>query len=120
MSTALLISDLLDCRDELGDALARLKLAGSGVCVLHVYSPGDAAPSLAGPLLLEQAETRRRLGLNVSDDVLERYRSRWRRFAEACRRTCLSRGALYVPAATDVPMDRGVLAALRQAGVLQG
>ncbi|HUS47246.1 MAG TPA: DUF58 domain-containing protein [Phycisphaerae bacterium] len=120
VSTALLISDLLDCRDELGDALARLKSACSSVCVLHTYSPPDAAPSLAGPLLLEQAETRGRLGLNVSDDVLSRYRSRWRHFAELCRRTCMSRGALYVPAPTDVPMDRGILAALRQAGVLQG
>ena len=120
VSTVLLVSDLLDCREELSDALAWLRAAGAGACVVHLVSPADADPPLAGPLLLQQAETGRRLSLEVTPPVRDSYRARWGEFAGFCRRTCLARGALYVPARTDLPMDRGLLSALRQAGALQG
>jgi uncharacterized protein (DUF58 family) len=125
VSTVLLVSDLLDCRRELPEALSRLRLAGTAVCVVHLYSPADADPALAGPVLLEQAEASPggppdRLSILAGPDVLQSYRLRWRDFRDACRRTCLAGGALYVPAPTDVPLDQGLLLALRQAGVVQG
>ena len=52
--------------------------------------------------------------------MLASYRRRWAEFADSCRRTCLAEGALYVPAPTSVPMDKGLLLALRRAGVVQG
>ena len=47
------------------------------------------------------------------------YRIGWREFQEACRRTCMARNALYVPARTDVAFEHLVLRTLRQAGVLE-
>ena len=124
-STVLILSDFLGCREDLGPSLARLRLAGAAACAVHVFSPADAEPDLDGPLLLENSEPPAgrppaRLSLLVSPEVLQSYRRRWRDLCALFRRTCLSEGALYVPAPTDAPMDSGLLLALRQAGVVQG
>jgi len=118
--TVLLLSDLLDCRDQLSDALARLTQGGFDVNVLHVYSAADAAPTLAGAMLLSGAESRERLSLDITDDVLAAYSRAWEAFRVGCERTCLSRGATYVAASTDMPFDQLVLSSLRRAGVLTG
>jgi len=118
--TVLLISDLLDCQDELSDALARLKQSGGDVWALHLYAPADARPELDGPVLLRQAETGRQISLHVHEQLLASYRQRWEEFRAGCERTCLSRGATYVSAATDVPFEQLVLGTLRRAGVLAG
>ena len=118
--TLLILSDLLDCADELSDGLARLRQTGCDVTMLHLYSPGDADPQLAGPILLQQAETAQRMSLHVTDDVLGSYRAGWRQFSAACERTCLARGVTYVAVNTDSPFERLILSSLRQAGVLAG
>ena len=118
--TVLVISDLLDCHAELSDALARLGQGGGDVWVLHLYAPSDARPQWHGPILLRQAETGRQLSLHVTEALRESYRRRWEEFRAGCERTCLSRGATYVSAATDVPFEQLVLGTLRRAGVLAG
>ena len=124
-STVLILSDLLGCRQDLAPALARLRLAGSAACAVHVFSPADAEPLLSGPLLLEHAEPTAgrppaRLSLLVSPEVLASYRRRWTELCSSLRRTCIAEGAIYVQAPTDIPADPGLLIALRQAGVVQG
>jgi len=118
--TVLLIGDLLDCSDELSDAVSHLGRGGGDVWVLHVYSPADARPSLNGPTLLRAAETGRQISLHVNAALRESYARRWDRFRAGCEQTCLSRGATYVSAATDVPFEQLVLGTLRRAGVLAG
>ena len=86
-ATVLLVSDLLDCGDELSDVLAELRGRGCDVTVLHVYSPLDAEPDLAGPVRLQQAETGRCLSADVTEQVRESYRLRWREFGEALAHT---------------------------------
>ena len=88
--------------------------------VVHLYSPAEADPDLAGPVLLAEAESDRRLSLNVTPELLDSYRRRWREFQSACERTAVGRGAVYVAASTGVPFERLVLQTLRQAGVLAG
>jgi len=119
-ASVVLVSDLLDSGDNLSDALVRLKGRGCDVTVLHVYSPLDAAPDLAGPMVLQQAETGRTMVVDVTDDVLESYRRRWAEMCDALNRTAGSRGATYVSAPSDVPFEQLVLRTLRQAGVLAG
>lgn len=115
----LLISDLLDCREALEAALARLRIAGRRTDVLHIVSPAEAAPELSGPILLEHAEDRSRLGIDASKELLAQYRLQWQQFADGCRQACLAQGAVYQAAPTDVPIDRLVLVSLKQAGVLE-
>ena len=119
-ATVMLLSDLLDCGDELSDALAELRVRRCDVTVLHVYSPLDAEPDLSGPIRLEQAETAETLVLNATEAVRESYRRRWEEFRTGLARVAVSRGATYVGAASDVPFEQLVLHTLRQAGVLSG
>jgi len=119
-ATVLLLSDLLDCGEELSDSLAVLRAGGDEVTILHVYSPLDAAPELAGPILLQQAETDETLALDLTEELCRSYRERWQEFCAGLERTALSRGTTYVAAASDVPFEQLVLHALRRAGVLTG
>ena len=128
-TTIVLISDLLDCGSELSEALDRLRAGGAfgkferDVTVLHLYSRRDAKGELEGPYVLTCAETERRMQMHVTEEVRQCYRRQWARFRDGCRRTCLSRGATYVSACTDVPVAtfmRNILVALRKAGQLSG
>ena len=116
--TVVILSDLMGCGEELSDAIARLRHREYDVVVLHVHAPGDASPQLTGPMLLRDAESRQAISLHVDAQLLGAYRARWRQFAERCEHECLSRGAIYVPAATDVSFETLVLNTLRRAGVL--
>ena len=119
-ASVLIVSDLLDCGDDLSDAVVRLKTRTCDVTVLHVYSSLDADPALAGPVILQQAETGRNMTVDVTDDVRASYRLRWAEMCDALSRTAGGRGAAYVAAPSDVPFEQLVLRTLRQAGVLAG
>jgi len=121
--TVLLISDLLDCRPDLRDALARLRASdaakGRDVTVIHVFDRSDAGGEIEkGPLVLQHAETGKQMSLWLTDEVAEAYRRRWSDFQDACRKDCLSRGATYIAACTDTPFEQLILTTLKQAGVL--
>jgi len=118
--TVVIISDLMDCRDELGAALGRLIRPGRDLTVLHTYSAGEESPALGGPVLLRQAETLERMVVDVTDDVLASYRRQFAEFRAACERACVSHGAIYAAAPTDVPFEQLVLNTLKRAGVLAG
>ena len=118
--TVLVLSDLLDCADQLSHALARLRLRGHEVAVLHLFAREDASPDLAGPMLLKQAEKQTQFSADISDELLANYRMRWASFQRDCEATCLSRESIYVSACTDVPFDELILNTLRRAGVLGG
>ena len=119
-ATVLVVSDLLDCGDDLSQVLAVLRSLRCEVTLLHVFSPLDASPELDGPVRLQQAETDETMVLRVTDDVRRSYCQRWAAFCTAVSRTAASRAATYVPAPTDIPFEQLVLRTLRQAGVLAG
>ena len=119
-ATVLIISDLLDCADDLGDGLSWLALNDCRTVVLHLYEDGEARPQLAGSTLLQDAETQRQMRLQIDGNVLESYHRRWHLFQSRCRRACVQHGAIYVPATTSEPLERLILSTLRRAGVLAG
>ena len=122
--TILLVSDLLDCSGDLDGALRQLQitdLAGRrDVTVIHLFSPIDARGELLarGPMIFQHAETDRRMPLWLTDEVLEAYRRKWGEFQDHCRKVCLSRGATYIPAPTEIPFEQLILTTLKRAGVL--
>ena len=118
--TLILISDLMECQDELAAAAMRLRQACGECVVLQVYSPGDAEPALSGSMRMEAAEGPGGLTLTVDAAVLEAYRGRWAEFGSACERTCVRCGLTYASACSDLPFDRLVLQTLRRCGVLTG
>ena len=119
-TTVLIVSDLSDCVDDLPIALEHLRQAGCDATVCHIVAAAEAAPRRQGPLRLRAAESDQSLDVHITADVLAAYRDQWRAFGDRCRRTCVGRGAIYVAAANDAPLERFVLRALRQAGVLVG
>jgi uncharacterized protein (DUF58 family) len=114
----LLISDLLDCRADLSDALVRLGAARRDVAVIHVCSPYDARPEAKGSILLEAAEDSARLAVDVTPEVLAGYAAEFSVFCTDCQHACLSRSALYAAAPTDLPFESLVLETLLHASVL--
>ena len=120
----LLISDLLDCDGDLDRALRRLQISDIGgrrdISVIHLFSPEDSGRGDlgSGAMLLQHAETDKRLSLRLTDDVIQAYRSKWAEFQDRCARTCLSRQAAYIEACTDVPFEQLILTTLKRAGVL--
>mgnify|MGYP006278299105 CR=1 FL=1 len=116
----LLVSDLLDAADELPEALSCLRAGGFDVTVIHVRAPEDAEPLTSGPVSVRDAETGRRLDLDVNDALQTALRERFEAFASGCEQACKTRGATYVSAPTDLPFDRFVLHTLRRAGVVAG
>jgi len=118
--TCIIVSDLMDVGDELSEALARLADVRWETTVIHVYAPADAEPALAGPVLLQHAETGERMSVHATEELREGYRRRFEAFLRGCERACVSRGAAYAAAPTDVPFEQLVLTTLRRAGVIAG
>jgi uncharacterized protein (DUF58 family) len=116
--SVLILSDLLDCGDQLSDALARLRPRCEPT-VIHLFGPEDAEPTLGGQVQLQHAETAQEMNLDVTPELLESYRLRWQEFRQACEHAVLSRGCTYVSAPTSLPFEKLVLGALRKTGVLE-
>lgn len=119
-AVVLIVSDLLDCEEDLSDALANLRLRRCDVTVVHVRVPAETELPAAGAVLLAEAESDSEMPLTITEEVMESYRRCREEFHRGCERTCLSRGAVCVPAPTDAPFERLVLQTLRRAGVVSG
>lgn len=118
--TVFVISDLLDCTEQLSGALARLRQRSCDVTLLHVYSSQDAEPRLAGAVVLDCAETGRQMPLEATEAVLESYHQQWNDFQAGCERTCGSCTVTYIASPTDRPFEKLILTTLRRAGILGG
>ncbi len=113
-----LLSDLFspgDARDGLTALLAR----GYEVVLLHVLSPDEAAPELAGDLRLIDVETGETAEVSPDPALLEEYAARLSAWQEELRRFCGPRGIHYANVITDQPWDALIRSALRQQGVIR-
>ncbi len=117
--TVFIVSDLLDCQDDLSASLAMLRQRKDQVIVVHLIDRRDSEPPLTGATQLASAEGPRRMDLQVTEAILAEYTQRWEQFVRGVEKTCLSRSASYVQAPTSAPFERLVLQTLKQAGVLQ-
>lgn len=111
-----LISDLLDPGWE--EALRRVLAARQELRLIHLLSPEELAPDLQGDLRLVDDETGQSLDLSADPAALEAYRQRLTAWQTELAAWCRTRGALYLPLASDLPLDVALLGLLRRAGVL--
>lgn len=113
-----LLSDLFapaDFRDGLVALLAR----GYEVALLHLLSPDEAAPELAGDLRLLDVETGDAAEVSLDPLALEEYAARLTAWQEELRRFCGPRGIHYATVTTDQPWDALIRRALRREGVVR-
>jgi uncharacterized protein (DUF58 family) len=112
----LLVSDLLDCLDELPGALDRVIAANCRAAVLHVQARRDSSPDVRGAVLLRHAESNESAAIDASPELLAQYQRQWQDFVRNCAAACAARHADYIPADDHKPFDALVLAVLERLG----
>jgi uncharacterized protein (DUF58 family) len=112
------VSDLLT-PDGIADGLDALLARRADVVVLHVCSPDEGDPRLAGEIELIDAETGEREELGASLATLDAYRHRYTSWIAEQERACTSRGLRYVRLSSDRPLPSVMLDDLRRAEVVR-
>lgn len=113
-----LLSDLLspvDFREGLTALLAR----GYEIVLLHILSPDEATPVLAGDLRLIDSETGETAEVSIDPLLLDAYTTRLSAWQEELRQFCGPRGIHYTPVTTDLPWDALIRGALQREGVVR-
>jgi uncharacterized protein (DUF58 family) len=114
----LLISDLF-APDGVIEGLAALQGRGYELSLLHLLSPDEVEPSLAGDLTLVDVETNETAELTLDAATLSIYRQRLLSWQTSIAESCNQRQIYYVPVLTATPWDVLVLQTLRQRGVVE-
>lgn len=113
-----LLSDMLSpagYREGLNALLAR----GYEVGILHVLSPDELQPPLAGDLKLVDVETGEDAEISLDGTTLAAYEQRLRDWQAELASFSAARAMHYVPVSTETPWERLVLRTLRAEGVLR-
>lgn len=113
-----LISDFLD-RAGYEEALRYFVARKMDLFCLHVLSPQELDPPLAGDLKLIDAEDGEQTEITVSGPLLDAYKRNLAAFIGQLRDACLRRDVRYLSASTAMPVDRLVVDQLRRQGLLR-
>lgn len=113
-----LITDLMD-KAGYESALRYLLARNLDVYLIHVLSPEEVEPEIAGDLRLVDCEDGDVTEITVSRPLLDRYQRTLSAFAEGAREYCVRRGMGYVLARSDMPVEKLVSVYLRKWGVVR-
>lgn len=104
---AVLLSDCLEARDDLGPALRELASVGDSAVLVHVFDPPErAAGDGLGSLELRDVETGEHELVVVTEEVRARYAAAVRQFSEWIEDRCRQAGVGYLAAPTSIePLD---------------
>ena len=97
----------------------QLRARGYEVGLLHILSPDEVDPPLAGDLKLVDVETGADAEITLDATTLARYRERLRAWQAELAADAAGRGVHYIPVTTDVPWEQLVMRTLRMKGVLK-
>ncbi len=112
----ILISDLFDNAQE--NILRHLRHQHEAV-VLHVLSPDELDPPLAGDLQLVDVETGSSQDVSLDGGLRSLYRHRAQAWIHSIQSDCRKQGARYLNIITDHPWEQVILLELRKAGVVK-
>ncbi|MFQ5612510.1 MAG: DUF58 domain-containing protein [Anaerolineae bacterium] len=99
--------------------LAALLGAGHEINVLHLLSPDEVDPALAGDLRLHDLETGLSQDITIDPAMRRLYRQRFVAWREALERYCFSRGINYVTLNTALAFETVMLDHLRRRGFVR-
>ncbi len=111
-----LLSDLLDPNAD--RVIRELAATGSELIVLHVLSPQELDPALAGDLRLVDVESGEGIDVTVDLATLDGYKERLDAWRDGFADLAARRRATYVPLSTDVPLSDLMFAELRRRQVV--
>jgi uncharacterized protein (DUF58 family) len=115
---SILISDFLS-GDGYLEALQYLKYQQQDVVVIHILSPQELDPQLAGALRLIDVETGQPVEVEVTPHTLGVYKKALHAYLEELKTTCRNMEISYLLASSDVSLDRIVFDLLQQAGIIR-
>lgn len=113
-----LLTDLLD-KSGYETALSMLAAERMDVYVIHILSPEELEPNLAGDLVLVDAEDGQNAEITVSSPLLKRYQRALHAFLDGARGFCARRGIVYLSANTAIPVEDIVTRYLRRRGLVR-
>jgi uncharacterized protein (DUF58 family) len=109
---AIIISDLLDPAGFESGIRALLERRFE-VHVIHVLTPEELHPTLAGDLRLHDSETDELLEITVDGEALRGYRQRLGQFLQRVEDFCRAQEIGYRRVSTEIPVEEFVLSHLR-------
>jgi uncharacterized protein (DUF58 family) len=115
---AFLISDLFS-PEGFQNGLTQLLSRGYEVVLLHLLSPDEIDPPLAGDLRLIDIETGSTQEVSLDGGLRKLYHNRLQTWQEDIQRECNRRDIRYIPIVTLQPWDEFVLLGLRKAGIIK-
>lgn len=101
------------------EGLNALLSRGHEVALVHVLSPQEVTPPLAGDLRLIDVETGQAQEVTVDAAMREFYHQRLTAWRDEIRDECLRRGAHYFALQTDEPWERLILSDMRRVGLVK-
>ena len=114
----LLISDMFSPSGYL-DGLNTLLSKGNEVGIIHVLSPDEVEPPLAGDLRLIDVETGAAQEVTIDGGMRQLYVERVQAWRDGIRAECIKRGVHYLPVTTDYAWEKVILYDLRRLGVVK-
>jgi uncharacterized protein (DUF58 family) len=115
---AVLLTDFFD-EDGFEGVVQRMALSRSEVHVLHILSPEEMDPALAGDLKLIDSETNAFAEVSMSGALLKRYNANRDGFIASVRKYCTSRGVGYAQISSDDSLEAVVFQMLRRGGMVR-
>ena len=82
--------------------------------LIHLLSPQELAPDLAGDLELIDSENGETVPASLTPETLARYRERLQTWCGELERYCVARRIPYVRLSTAMPLEEAVLGELRR------
>jgi uncharacterized protein (DUF58 family) len=124
----LIFSDLLDSaqpsnlptfQPSFAAGLTALLARRFEISLIHLLSPDEVDPPLAGDLCLLDAETGQAVEITADFEALARYKAGLAAWQTEIRDWCNKRNVAYVPVTTDTPFEEFIFAFLRRQGILK-
>ena len=101
------------------EGLNALLSRGYEVGLLHLLSPDEVTPPLAGDLKLVDVETGRDAEISLDADTVRAYQARLREWQAEIAAFSTGRGIHYIPLTTDLPWEKLILQTLRARSVVK-
>jgi len=114
----ILISDLLT-PDGYEAGLRQLLERGHEAALVHVLSPDELDPPLAGDLQLVDSETNHAQDVSLDGGLRAQYRTRLQAWIQATQLDCRKQGVRYLDVTTSTPWDQVLLLEMRRAGIVK-
>jgi uncharacterized protein (DUF58 family) len=114
----ILISDLLTA-EGYESGLRHLLSRGHEAVLIHVLSPDELDPPLAGDLQLLDIETGQAQDVSLDSGLRSLYRARAQAWLQSTQVDCRKQGIRYLPVITNQPWDQTLLLEMRRAGIVK-